>query len=745
LRPVVCARLDCVDFVNAKRFNVELGMGGKGKTKYQDPEGNHEMVAHAAATRGDYEKIETMLESIKIPSIQIYNSLIKAYIKGRVFGKIALILEKLEDNEQPDPNVETFFPLIIEYNNMGLKGHARNVLFKAAEHGCIEHASMLRLLSIYLENGDFNEVLLFLRCLESVGLYDEEIYYLLIDYMSNEGTQGFELLKRYMVHFRDITHSPIPKEFKEIMLFSSVHSPHELDPYNIMEHMLEKYPHFHEDGPNHVARHLLKLIHNGKEETDRLRRTFYRCVARGFRFSDDVVNEIVLNYYRRGDHENVFRMFQVIQRDVYQIFTETTVPIIKSALYLASEESLSIVPRLLMESVIPEDYRIALVQMMIDIANDPHKDVPIHRELNTINEYLKENTVFTPKLNFVMLDYHISQNDLEKAKDLLAMILDRYYTNSLCRNPPVFGDIEFPQELSETIETLTKSSYRNVEPEVPAPFVVPDGYDESLPKPRAYDQYLDPKLVDKYSNMFSKEDAGGRNKQTQTAEEDEEKEEKRTFSLHFDPPKPDTSKPFFSKFASEGNPASRRKDEFSHFKKTKELPEELKIRKTKINVDFDPVISEPKEAALLGRDFKTERKFHLTGLEGLTVNQPVESTSVDFFKDVVDKLPRLRVLEDLVNERFSLIDPTYDGSSSSEFEYNAINEIQERNRVTEDFSEVIDQMWESLLTHLVTNYDHSKATEVVDELITRVPFAAPPSRTLCDSLGLPRDWRAQFD
>ena len=121
-------------------------MGGKNKTKFTDPEGNYEMVAIAAGARGDYEKIEQILEKVKRPSIKVYNSLIKAYIRSQMYGKIALVLEKLEDPEQPDPNEDTFLPLAIEYTNFGLKGHARNVIMKAAEFGAVSLVGIQRLM-----------------------------------------------------------------------------------------------------------------------------------------------------------------------------------------------------------------------------------------------------------------------------------------------------------------------------------------------------------------------------------------------------------------------------------------------------------------------------------------------------------------------------------------------------------------------------------------------------------------------
>jgi len=754
-------------------------LGGKVKTKYIDPELNHEMVAITAGARGDYEKIEQILEKVKRPSIRVYNSLIKAYIRSQMYGKIALVLEKLDDPEQPDPNEESFLPLAIEYLNFGLKGHTRNVIMKAAENGAISFTGIYRLLDLYLKQDDLAEVLFFVRVMETTGIFGEELYDKLFEYISAQGTQGYELLKRYLVHFREITHAPLKKEFFEILLYSSVNSKVVLDPFYIQEYLLDNYPYHEPNGPNHVTRHLLKLEQQGMKVSDFIRRSFYRCVARGFRFSDDIVNEIVLHFHRQVDHHNVFNMYQVMNRDCYQIFPETFVPIVKSALQLGTEESLRPVPRLIMESAIPEDYRVSLLQTMVDWTTDPHQNIDLAPQLNRIYEYVKENTIFTEKINHVLLDYFLSQNDVDRARELINLTLQRHHTNKLKYSSPLKTRTEISQGLSAEIESFTKSSYTGLSRSSSSTAVDLDPVLEDY-EPRvsikSYEKYLKPELIEKYEGELSTDEFDrflksdlfkdtGKNKRgkgrthgkgasdDQMNEADDALENFKSFSGFRNMEKLSKVKPnepFFSV-----DPSQQVQDVFLDFggdatvqssAPSQQFANAMETEK-QITYGDQPIMTFPEGVEQLSRNLPLESRGHMnmTGLEFAAGESVPESEELESIKSILDTLPRHTILEDLIEERFKLTDPNYEGHASEEFEYDAINEIQSRSRIPEDTDELIGEMWNNVLTYLVANQGQQAAMEFVDRVLIESPMAAPPSRQLCTSFGLSAEWRNKLE
>lgn len=244
----------------------------------------------------------------------------------------------------------------------------------------------------------------------------------------------------------------------------------------------------------------------------------------------------------------------------------------------------------------------------------------------------------------------------------------------------------------------------------------------------------------------------GKEKNGEDASAEDFLNSKTSFSLFpkSEAPKSKNSGPFFSNHRVDGEiGAGLRKSEplaTRDQENVTELPSEINLNGHQHNLSFDPILSAPKPARDLHRDLQTERSSWIsTGLEKLqTKEQEAPSDNLESFRLILGELPRFRILEELIEDRFDFVDSDYDGVSS-EFEYDAINEIQARNRIPEEHSDIIDNMWENIITHTVANRGTSDATKLVDEIITKVPFAAPPSRALCDSLELPQEWRAQFD
>lgn len=135
----------------------------------------------------------------------------------------------------------------------------------------------------------------------------------------------------------------------------------------------------------------------------------------------------------------------------------------------------------------------------------------------------------------------------------------------------------------------------------------------------------------------------------------------------------------------------------------------------------------------------------MTGLEFAAGESASETESLESIKSILDRLPRHTVLEDLIQDRFKLVDPNYEGHASEEFEYYAINEIQSRSRIPEDTNEMIGEMWNNVLTYLVANQGRQAAMDFVDRVLIESPMAAPPSRQLCTTFGLSAEWRNKLE
>lgn len=798
-------------------------MEGRSKLEYLDPASNQIALANALATEGNHEKLQLLLQTMKKPPIEIYNSLIKAYIVSGKYGLIKSVLDELnEDNDAPEQNTETYFPLFFEYLGMGYYGHAHNVFFSAVNAGCISEQVLIRIFDFYIQADSLTEALAFIRCLELTDNFLPELYPVLFDYLSTKGTQGYELLKRYLVYWREYTHAPIPREYENFLFYSSFNATNIFDCYYMLDHFLDKYPTFEADSANMVADHL--LYHANKDKklliTDKIRRLFYRGVARGFRFTDAVVNEILLHFSRNNDIENVFRTFRIAERDVYQIFVENYVTVVKACLQLGSKEALSIVPRLIMESTIPDDYRTSLIQLLLDISNDPHNSLQLHDEFMTLYGYLKLNDVFNFQLNFLVMDYFLSQNDLYHAKDILCFTMERFHKEKLRSNSTA---IDFAPNFIDKFEKFTKSPYISVSDNDLTPASLFEFDEEQGKKPQVNKKYIDDNLqkllydeissdegdfnikIPKFKNENQKQNsnasaaasfssffAANDNNNKQQQKQQNTSTNKPTSNISFDsldqvfnqfqkkrearsaeslkdfqsrirfsfrsndglPVEP--TKPFFSKFPTEGplgvDVYSKGSALTTNDIVNDTLPKEIHLNDlSRLNVSYDAILTKPKEAFDIQRDFQKERNYlmheeqNLSGLTGLEIQADMvkenEESNLSTFRDLISGLPSFVALPDLIAARLK----TRTIDEHSDFEYNAINEIQARNRVPEEIPTIIDNIWENILTYTVACNNIQDATNLVDEIIAQVPYAEPPSSTLCKRLKLPSEWRSQYD
>ena len=869
--------------------SVLKNLGGKADAKFNDSSAQYELLAMNCAANGDPETIEDILEKMKAPSINIFNCLIRSYIASDQLSRIAFVFETLEDPEKPDPNEESFIPLMINYLQEGEVLLARNVLFHAMSYGAAGSGMIKRYVESLLDFNDIEEVLLVIRCMELAGIFDEDLYKMLFSNLSFRSTQGYELLKRYFVYHRDSTFIPIQKEQYELLTFSSVHSENDFDCYYLTQFLLDKYPYFRPEIPDLVLRHLLVLarmtdsindvanptdpvyekhidiekrlhinqntkdpinfdfgngrneeykriqekitsklpemrdasldifskklveelalnhmidsddykddlnqhheIPEGKAVNDKIRILFYRCIARGFRFSDENVNELIAFFYGKGDYENVFRIYEIMKRDAYNVYPETYAPAAKAALVLGTNHSIKQIPDIILNSIIEEPQRIALLQLVVETAVDKSNSLSLKNQLKEINDHLQEKPIYNYKLYNIMVDYHLSQGDIESAKDLTKQVIKRIYSEKLKNSSYDADAIErqrtnsisnIDRELYENINTFTKESSSYPELNIPEDLTI----DRPLFK-KTYDEYIQSSLQEKIKlGQQTSYNIDGEDISANIANLEKEAKEF-TINDEVDTDEAinqfrETSKLFPS--TTENGYISPSDSRFpAYFKelRNKELSpymiynpriskdnllsredieatdasnlSELKVKPVQfkkpspdsLQYNTNSIISAPKESHNVSQPFQLVRdSLTSTGLEKYGIDS-TNNEALEPFREIISNLPKHVILEEAISKRFQKVEK--DEKPEQPYACADINIVQARNIPPEDVSDHVDELWQNILVHISARGGVEEAMKFADNLLAEIAFAEPPSETLCELLGFPETWREQYE